>query len=268
MADPKAQSGTRLSSDVINNVIQNLPAYMNTVNAQLQPQAESELKTAQAVSPAYQELLTGLYEKFAPRLATAGANVEKISRTGAAETDKALLAGAGGDTARTLSSLDRQLNPEYYATRAAGSKKLGELLSSINLNDANPEAERLISQENARSGNLTTPSATNTVSNALSFGNELQKRRDALGSAINSASGFLQPASGTFNTAGVTLNRGATNTGLTEFGGTTKTNNAALGAANTLTGTASGLVGQQQDINSQRRDLLDRLNETSPDISV
>ncbi len=261
MGDPAAKSGTGLSSDVINNVIANLPQYMQVVNSQLKPQAESELATAQAVSPGYQELLTKLYEQYAPRLATAGAGAEKISRAGAAETDRDILRGAGGETTRELSALDRSINPEYYKTREAGSKKLGELLSSINLNDANPEAERLISQESARSGNLATPSATSTVSNALSFGNEQQKRRDALGQAINSASGFLQPASGTFNTAGVTIGKGASNTGLTEFGGITKTNANAPGAANTLTGTTAGLVGQERQIESDRRDTIDRVNE-------
>ncbi len=268
MADPHAASGTGLSTDVINNVMQNLPAYMNTVNAQLKPQAESELGAAQAVSPAYQELLTSLYEQNAPRLAAAGAGAEAISRKGAAQTDVDLLKGAGGEATRTLQGLDKQLNPEYYSTRAAGASKLGELLGSINLNDANPEAERLVSQESARSGNLATPSATSTVSNALSFGNEMQKRRDALGQAINSATSFLGPASGTFNTAATTLNRGASNTGLSEFGGVTKTNANAPAAAGSLTGTAAGLTGQQQDINAQRRDALDRFNETAPDVSI
>ena len=268
MADPKAQSGTGLSSDVINNVIQNLPAYMNTVNAQLAPQARSELATQQEIAPQYQELLTSLYEKFAPRLATAGAGADRISREATARTDADILKGAGGDTVRNLSDLDRSVNPEYYKTREAGAAKLGELLGSINLSDANPEAERLVSQENARSGNLTTPSSTRTVANALSFGNEQQKRRDALGQAINTASGFLAPASGTFNTANIALGKGPTNTGLTNFAGVKDTQNQAVGAASGIMGTSAGLVGQQQDINSQRRDVLDRINETSPDISV
>lgn len=268
MADPKAQSGTGLSSQTIQTVMANLPSYMQMVNSQLKPQAKSELETAQAVSPGYQELLTKLYEQYAPRLAKAGSEAENISRTGAANTDLELLRGSGGAATRELQGLDRQLNPEYYKTRAAGAQKLGELLGSINLSDTNPEAERLVSQESARSGNLATPSATSTVSNALSFGNEQQKRRDALGQAINTASGFLGPAAGTFNTSAVTLNRGASNTGLLEFGGVTKTNNQAVGTGGQLLGTTAGLVGQQQDINAQRRDLLDRLNETSPDISV
>ena len=269
MADPKAKSGSGLTSGVVNSVTQNLPAYLNAVNAQLAPQAQSELDVAKNISPQYQELLTSLYEQFSPRLATAGAGNERISRISGAETDRDIARGAGADTTRALSSLDKEINPEYYKTRAAASGKLGELLGSINLNDPNPEAERLVSQESQRSGNAATPSATSTVANALSFGNEQQKRRDALGNAINSATNFLSPSAGTFNApavAGVT--KGAGGTGLTEFGGVTKTGNNALGAAGQLQGTAAQLTGQQQDINAQRRDVLDRFNETTPDISV
>src|SRR6266550_583750 len=244
MGDPAAKSGTGLSSDVINTVMQNLPQYMNLVNSQLKPQAESELAASQATSPGYQELLTKLYEQYAPRLAEAGSKAEAVSRKGTAATDVELLQGAGGQAA----------------------SKLGDLLGSINLNNANPEAERLISQENARSGNASVSSATGTVSNALSFGNELQKRRDALGSAINIASNFLQPSSGSFNSTNIALGKGPTGTGLSEFGGINRTQNQAIGVGNSLTGTTAGLVGQQQDINAQRRDLLDRLNETTTGI--
>src|SRR5437879_5130620 len=162
MSDPKAQSGTGLSSSVIQTVMGNLPQYMNLLNQQLKPQAQSELDTAKAVSPGYQELLTNLYKQYGPELAKTGSAIDAISRKGAAQTDVDLLKGAGGESARNLQGLDKSLNPEYYATRSAAAGKLGDLLGSINLNNANPEAERLVSQESARSGNLSTPSATST----------------------------------------------------------------------------------------------------------
>jgi len=266
MADPQAKSGTGLSSEVIQSVMQNLPEYMKVINQQQLPEAQSNLATQQAIAPQYQKLMSDLYEQYGPQLAKTGSNIDTISRTGSAEGDVSLLKGAGAEAATGVSNLDKQLNSEYYKTRSAEAGKLGELLGSINLNNANPEAERLISQENQRSGNATVPSATGTVSNALSFGNELQKRRDALGSAINSASSFLAPASGTFNTANIALGKGPTNTGLTNFAGVKDSPNTAATTADSLKGTTAGLVGQQQDINAQRRDLLDRLNETTTGI--
>ncbi len=126
----------------------------------------------------------------------------------------------------------------------------------------------MINQENQRSGNAATPSATNTVSNALSFGNELQKRRDALGSAINTASGFLAPASGTFNTANIALGKGPTGTGLTNFAGVKDTSSSAGGTANSLLGSGTQLTGQEQDINAQRRDWIDRVNESIGSVNI
>ncbi len=266
--DPEAKSGTGLTSDVIRNVIANLPAYMEVVNKQMAPEARAKLETEKEISPQYQQLMTDLYKKFAPELAKTGAEVDTISRTGSAEGDVSLLRGAGGQAVRGLSALDKEVNPEYYATRSAGASKLGELLGSINLGNANPEAERLISQENQRSGNAAVPSATGTVSNALSFGNELQKRRDALGQAINTASGFLTPASGTFNTANIALGKGPTNTGLTNFAGIQSPQSSAGGTANSLLGAGAGLTGQQQDIDAQRRDWIDRVNEAIGSVHI
>src|SRR5439155_20956096 len=118
-------------------------------------------------------------------------------------------------------SLNKQTNPEFYKTREQASDKLGELLSSINLGNANPEAERLVGQEAARTGNLATPSATSTVSNALSFGNELQKRRNALGQALGTASGFLPASQSQFgqNVALNSIGRPASGTGSNLFAG-------------------------------------------------
>ncbi len=261
MGDPAAKSGTGLTTDVIQNVMKNLPEYMNVINQQQLPQAQANLKTQQTIAPQYQQLMNDLYAKYGPQLAKTGSDIDTVSRTGSAEGDVSLLAGAGGQAVKGVSELDKQVNPEYYKTRAAGAKSLGELLGSINLNNANPEAERLVNQENQRSGNANVPSATGTVSNALSFGNELQKRRDALGSAINTASGFLSPASGTFNTANIALGKGPTNTGLTNFAGVKDQPNAATGTASNLLGTGTQLTGQERDIESQRRDVMDRINE-------
>ena len=268
MGDDAPKSGSGLTSDVIQNVMRNLPAYMETINSQMGPEARAKLATEKEISPQYQELLTSLYEKFSPRLAEAGAKNEAISRKGSADTDVDLLQGSGGRAVGELSRLDKETNPEYYKIRSAGADKLGELLGSINLNNANPEAERLVSQENQRSGNAAVPSATGTVSNALSFGNEQQKRRDALGQAINTASGFLAPASGTFNTANIALGKGPTNTGLTNFAGVQSPNSSAGGTASNLLNVGAGLTGQEQDIESQRRDVLDRMNEVTGSISL
>lgn len=264
MADPKPQSAAAGAGELQAILQRDFPGYMNLLNSQVLPQAQTELGAAKAVSPEYNELLTSLYEKYAPRLAKTGSEIETASRKAGAETDIDIL--------RKMEATDRANNPEYYKTRAATSGKLGELLGSINLGAPNVEAERLVSQEAARTGNLVTPSATSTVSNALSFGNELQKRRDALGRAIGAATSFLQPATSPFTTAAASLTtRPGTNLGESRFTGITAPGQTAYGLGQGLLGTQAGLKQQEAELKAQRRDALDRFNETIgslPNVSI
>lgn len=261
-ADPKTQPVGDSTKDIIQALTQYLPGYMNVVNSQVGPQAQAELDSSKNISPQYSQLMQDLYAKFAPQMAQTGAQVENINRMGAASTDLSILQGPGGQLATQAQTLDKQLNPEYYATRSAAAGKLADLLGSISLNNPNPEAERLVSQESARSGNLGTPSSTETVANALSFGNEAMKRRAALGQAINVASGFLQPSQGQFNPIQTALNRPSTNTGESRFAGVQQPGSQAYQSGSNLLGSATSLQNKAMDINSQRRDLLDRMNET------
>lgn len=266
--DSSAPTANESTHDMMQALTRNLPEYMRVLNAQVGPQAKTELETAQEISPAYSKLLNEIYAQYAPELAKTGAKVEEINRVGAANTDLSILKGVGGDLTKEAQALDKSLNPEFYKTRENASNKLAELLNSINLNDAMPEAERLINQENARSGNLNNNSATNTVSNALSFGGEMRNRQMALGQAINAATNFLQPSQGQFNPVATALNRNSTNTGESRFAGVQKPSDQAYTQGSGLMNNISQFQQQGNQINANRRDTLDRLNEVTSSISV
>lgn len=266
--DKPPQSTTESTDQILQALTKNLPAYMQAMNQQVLPQGQAQLQSAQELSPQYNELLSKLYEQYAPRLAQTGAQVENINRTGAAQTDVNILKGPGGELVKQAQALDKTQNPEYYATRATAADKLGQLLGSINLNNANPEAERLVSQESARTGNLSTPSATSTVSNALSFGNEQQKRRDALGQAISTASGFLQPAQSQFNPIVTALGRNSTNAGASQFAGVQNPSNQAYQSGGNLLNSATQLKTQENEIDANRRDWVDRINESIGSVNI
>lgn len=263
MGDSKAPATPESMASIMAGITQQLPSFMQVMNSQVLPTSQTQLQTAQQISPAYQQLLADIYKSVAPQLANTGTEVEKINRTGAADTDLSILEGSGGQLAREGQALDKELNPEYYNTRTAAADKLGQLLNSVNLNDANPEAERLVNQENIRSGNLNMPSATSTVSNALSFGDERTKRMMALGNAVNSATNFLQPATSQFNPISTALNRPANNTGESRFTGVTPASTESYTAGNNLLGSGTQLQNTSMDINANKRDILDRLTETT-----
>ncbi len=266
MSDDRAPASSESMADIMRGLTLTLPDFMKVQNAQVLPQAETQLAAAKQTSPGYAELMQELTSKYLPKLAETSVNVEGINRTGAAKTDLDILKGTGGQLATEAQRIDRTLNPEFYATRENAAKKLAELMGSINLNDANPEAERIINQENVRSGNQDNQSATNTVSNALSFGSELQKRRDSLGQALSIATNSLQPMQGQFNPVTTALGRPSTNAGQTNFTGVKDPSNQAYQSGAQLLNSGTALKQQENDINANRRDLLDRLNETTNSI--
>lgn len=225
MSDPKARSGTDVTSRVTQGVNESLPQYRQSVLKGIAPTEQKLLDVSKQITPGYNNLQTQQFAQQAPKLAQTGLQVEQT------------------------------LNPEFTAARSQAGGKLGELLGSINLNNANPEAERLVSQEAARSGNLGgPPNATNTVANALSFGKELDARRQSLGNAIGTATGFM-PAS-----------RINSNDSVGKFLGVQRPGNQAFNMGNDLLGVSSQAQFQKNDLNSQRRDILDRMNETTSSV--
>lgn len=264
MSDNKAPSAQESTSDVLGAFTQYLPGLMQAYRSEVLPTEQANLDASKSISPQYQQLMSDLFKQFGPQLAETGSNIDTQTRKASAATDADILNTSGRDLAKTYKEIDTELNPEYYKTRADAGGKLAELLGSINLDDASPEAERLVNQENIRSGNISTPSATNTVGNALSFGKEKSDRRSQLGNAINVASSFLTPSSNAqFNPATAALNRPTSNTGISQFGGVTKAGDQAYTAGSGFLNNISGFQDNATQVNANRRDILDRLNETT-----
>lgn len=257
--DPPAKAVGESTKDTIGALVQGLPSLMQAINAQTGPSSKSDLSAATETSPGYAQLLQKLFSTYAPELAKTGSAIDNQTRLAQAQTDSDILKGPGTEMATTTQALDKQLNPEYYNTRSTESGKIAELLNSINLNNANPEAERLVNQENQRSGNTGNTNATNTVSNALSFGNENAKRTATLSSAINAATQFLQPAqnNNALNVATASTSKSAPTTGVSQFAGVSPTSTAGQTTGNSLLAGANSLEANAQNINANRKTLLD-----------
>ena len=259
--EDKAQSTTKIDAQRLYGALKEyLPGISQLFNEQILPGEQAQLGAAENISPRYYDLLTKLQTEYGPALARSGAGIDAAARQAGAENDLSFLQGTGGDLLTQIDSQNKQLNPEFYRTRDSTSQALQQLLGSINLGDANPEAERLVNQENVRSGTLATPSATNTTKNALSFGNELQKRRDALSSAISTATNFLAPASVGVDSSAV-LNAGKQNPGTANFTGVVNPTNEGLNTARGYLDNLTGLRAVNTQGNYQKRDWIDRVNE-------
>lgn len=268
--DPSAPPPQQSMQDILQAFQQNIPGIMSATNSQVVPTAQANLAADKAVSPGEDQLMTQLYQQFAPQLAATGSQIDTANRNATANTDVSILGDQGAKLASEYQTIDKSLNPEYYQVRSQAAKSLGDVLNAASLDKPNIEAERLLNQENQRTGNAVTPSATNTVSNALNFEDQRQKRISNLSNAISTATSFLQPATNSqFNPATTALNKPTSSTGLSNFNGVTSgTGSAAYSTGSNLLNSATGLQQSAMDINANRRDVLDRINGVTSSINA
>lgn len=234
---------------------QYLPSILGVTNAQATPTANAVAQAATAVNPVYTASGLQQLNQYAPGYQQAGANLA----TQQAQSTAGLIGGAGGQAAQAATNLSNQLNP----TQQAAQTQAQNLVNSINLNGLSggeqAAAERSLNQSNYATGNLGLDNATNAVSNAMNFGDALQAKRAALGSAIGTASGVAANQNTFANPVGTATNSGntSTNFGLGTFSPTqgTTAGSSALGFGQSIFGgqssNASAQVSNGSNSNSQ-----------------
>lgn len=108
--------------------------------------------------------------------------------------------GTGGQAAVAGQNLNEQLNPNYYSTVGAAADGAKSAIGAIDLGGLSPgesaATERSLNQSNAGSGNLGLNNGTNIVSNAMNFGGAFNNKIGLMNSAVNSATGVANAASG------------------------------------------------------------------------
>ena len=224
----------------------NLPSILGVTNAQATPTAQSLANAATSVNPIYTQSGLNQLNQFAPGYQTAGNTLG----TNQAQYTTGLLNGAGGQAAQAASNLSNSLNPAQQASNTQATN----LVNSINLNGLSggeqAATERSLNQSNYATGNLGVDNATNAVSNAMDFGNALQAKRQALGSALNTAQGVAQNQNTFVNPVGTATSAGNVNN---NFGlGTFNPTQGANAGAGALNFGSSIFGGQAQNASAQR----------------
>ncbi len=273
MGDAPAPAANESMANVLQAYQQNLPGFLSTANANILPSEQARLNAAQTISPGYARLNAQLFDEIAPQLSQTGSNIARQEALNQAQTDAAVLAGPGADVVRQQNILQREIDPEYYAQRTNTSNNLSRLFDSIDLSGGLSGGEteairRGLAQEGQARGTSTSPSMTETVANATTYGAAANDRRNQarsqLTSALNTATGAL-PAmrSGTDAFQVATGRSSQPNSGNSQFTGVNQNLGQSTDAmANNVLNSATGLATQQNEINANRRDGLDRFNET------
>lgn len=232
-----------------------LPQLMQVTSA-AQPGVDlTQARSSAATTPITSQTGLSNLQDFGAKYDAAGNKITDATTQAGSRTIADEIGGAGGDAASAADALNRRLNPEWYATRTATGNQANNLINSINLNGLSggeqAAVERSLNTSNTATGNLGVDNATNAVSNAMNFGNALQQKRDALGTALDKATSFMGSAQNTsFNPVGVATSQptATTNFGTSQFAGVSGAGTQAASAGGNLLNTLGSLSNTNQQL--------------------
>lgn len=270
--DP-APSNAIESTDIMMQALQkNLPGLTQVTAQNILPYEQAKIDASKVISPQQMDLQTQLYDTYGQRLNNIGNEIARTNAISQAETDKQVLEGPGKELISSALAAQRVADPEYFRTREAMAPALEKLIGSYDLTGGlsageNAAMERSVNQGNAARGVATAPSNIATVQNAVQFGDATRRRQQenqaGLANALNVGTGFL-PASRTgFDPFKVATGKtSGANTGENKFTGTQQVGADTMGMSTNMFNQIANTHNNAANINAQRRDGLDRFNET------
>ena len=258
MGDSPAPPTQESTAEALSAWSQFLPTLMSQANAQVLPTEMARLGASQATSPQIAALNQLLYSTYGPQAAATSADINRQNMLSAAESENQVLEQQGNRLGKNYLDFANLVDPEYFKTREAAGNAAQQLLSPTLSGGEREEVQRSVNQSNEQRGLNTAPSKLSTVENAMTFGNSLRER---LGQALN-VTGSVMPS---FRSGITPQGIGASSTqnaGESHFTGVQQPSNNAFDMANSFLGGVTNLQAQKNQINANRRDPLDRFNET------
>tara|TARA_Y100000310_G_scaffold67222_2_gene62513 strand:- start:725 stop:1651 length:927 start_codon:yes stop_codon:yes gene_type:complete len=142
-----------------------------------------------------------------------GADVENITRRGAAGTDLDIMRMQGPYMAQSTMDQLSQTDQPWLQTRETGRQKVQDLLGSINMGGLSggerAEIERMNARRNMQRGQAGGGGNLTAIENAMQFGSALDRKRAALGNALQTATSFMAGSRSGFDPVQATLGRGS-----------------------------------------------------------
>lgn len=235
--DPPAQAPLETTAQSLQAYNQYLPSLIKTTSAGILPMEQATAGASAAVSPEYNQL----------------SNQALLSN---AQGQLNVLNGPGKDLQTTQQGILQGLDPQFFQARDQAASGYTGLLNQLNPNNPNPAASRDVLATNQATGNVGNSNATTTTANALQFGNEDMARSQAFGTALGGLTNFMQGslAPATSPNGPATASQYASP--VANVGASTN----ALSSS--LLGDTSAAAMQSSQINANRRDSLDRVDQT------
>lgn len=184
-----------------------LPNYMQPLISSIFPYEQQVFRTQRNLQPQYAQLETDIYRNQAPQLEQVNFDIfrnlypQYAGIQGA--VDLGLLRGVGRDTALENLALQKEIDPQFFQAREAA---MGPLLETLRKSQAliggmdpnkltGAELENVargLNRVRGQTGDLTNPSNQGAISSALTFGDELSKKRSGVSAAIANVMGAIQ----------------------------------------------------------------------------
>jgi hypothetical protein len=277
--DPPAPTANETTAAQLQAFTEYLPGLFQVLRPEQALSEQANVDLQRDIQPQLADLNLELLQKYGPEYNKVGADLARENQQLQAANDLAILQGTGRDVVSAATEAQRLADPEYYAAREATNKKYVDLINSYDPTGLSPteaaNIERMTNRSNTRSGTAGLGSPTSAIANAFAFDDKLQQKKQNLSNVLSQYQG-LQAG----NRSGV--DAGSLTTGkpfVTAFNQNQFQPVQAFGNASSQTsGTANNFLAQTgenarqtNDINAQRRDSLDRFNETMsalPNISI
>lgn len=269
---PTYQGSVETTKDMMDAYIKSLPDLVRVTGQNMQPMEQALVDTQRAIAPQQAETSLKLAQQYLPLFTRLGTDQAKQQAEGQAASDLALMRGTGKQLAQAALAQQREIDPEFFATRENTSAQLARLLGS--LDDPNgglsgaerEEVTRALARDNAARGNLA-PTAESTVQSAMQMGSAGAARKaakqQAMGQAIGLATGAMPAMKSGMDALQLTTGRPATpNVGLGQFGGVQSVGNNTMALGGQLLNQAGTFAGQNQQNRATQKDFFDKFQQT------
>jgi hypothetical protein len=277
--DPPAPTANETTAAQLQAFTQYLPGLLSTLRPEQKLSEQNNLDVQREIAPQLAQLNTELLAQYGPEYNKVGQDLSRQNAIAQAETDAQLLSGSGAKAVSAASDAQRLLDPEFYGTRENTARKYNELVNSYDPNGLSPSEaasiERSVNRSNIGTGNAGLGGPTAAIGNAFAFDDKLQQKKNNLSNVLNLYQGVqagnksgmdaYQIAAGKPSSSGYNQSQFQ---GVQPFGTASA---ETSGTANNFLSQTHQSAMQRNEIESKRRDGLDRVNETMsslPNISV
>jgi len=280
LAQGNQPSAGEMAGQTMDATTKMLPEYFAMLRDEAPKQALAEQALRDQFGPAAAAQQFQLADKYMPMYGQIGRDESYYDRMSDAATGVDVMRGPGGAMVDETFAKARQVDPEFYGRRAQTSSMLGDLLRSFaapgTVTEQNPfgtftgalsggereEIQRSLNQQRARSGGMGGPRAmTDVVANAMTFGQGVQNRRDALGRALNQATSFLPASRSGFDPLQVAMGRPSTHFGAQQFTQPQMNTQGLQAQGANVFGAASNMARDAAGYSARQPSFLDSLGQ-------